>query len=371
MPQIKAQFFDSNGNPASAGKVYTWQTGTNNTAKATYTDSTGTVENANPVTLDSNGRAAIWLDGYYHIQAYDAAGNLIADTDNVSSLPFTSAGTSQWVDQNLTFTYVDGTHFSVPGVYTDTFEAGARVKAVVTAGTIYGAVVSSTSGGSPVITTVTMTWDSGTLDDGLSTISVGIITPSNSAQIGATYADLVKLHGITESAALVNAAADLLDPANRVIGDILTETAAGTMGAIAAAAAGNYLKSAGVATLPAWGKLALRDTGVKFGIASISTSGNTVITGVGFTPSVVLLVAIDSLSSASMSFGVDNGTTHSNVALYGDGSTSHQASTLSIDIYKSTATMSGYVSTVGADGFTIAATVSGTIEVHVLYLALP
>ena len=49
---------------------------------------------------------------------------------------------------------------------------------------------------------------------------------------------------------LQNAYQPLLDAANRTVGDIITETSAGTMGAIAAAAAGNYLKSAGVATVP-------------------------------------------------------------------------------------------------------------------------
>lgn len=181
MPPIKAQFFDSNGNPAAGGSVYTWQAGTVNTAKATYTNSTGLVENSNPVTLDSNGMANIWLSGYYHIQVYDALGNVIADVDNVSSMPNTNATQSEWVSQNIVLTYSDANNFTTPGTLTSTFPVGQRVKATVSAGTIYGTVSNSTAGGSPVVTTVTVTWDSGSLDSGLSAVWTGIINVNNTS----------------------------------------------------------------------------------------------------------------------------------------------------------------------------------------------
>lgn len=207
MPPIKTQFFDSNGNPAAGGKVYTWMAGTNNTAKASYTDSTGDTANTNPVTLDSAGMAAIWLSGYYHIQAYDSAGNLIADADNVSSMPNTVLTQSQWVSQNITLTYVDGDNFSTPGTLTTTFEVGLRVKATVSAGDIYGTISASTAGGTPVVTTVTVTWDSGTLDSGLSALWTGIITATSCALPGgAVGTDLAKLHAIAETASNINAA---------------------------------------------------------------------------------------------------------------------------------------------------------------------
>ena len=57
----KFQAFDSNGDPLSSGKVYTYISGTS-TNKTTYTDSTGGTPNANPVILDSRGEASIWLD---------------------------------------------------------------------------------------------------------------------------------------------------------------------------------------------------------------------------------------------------------------------------------------------------------------------
>jgi len=59
-PTPKQQFFDANGDPLVAGKVYTYAGGTT-TPIATYTDQTGATANANPIILDSRGMANIWL----------------------------------------------------------------------------------------------------------------------------------------------------------------------------------------------------------------------------------------------------------------------------------------------------------------------
>lgn len=60
LPQIKATFFDADGNPLTAGRVYTYVTGTD-TLQATYSNIQGTVENENPVILDARGQANIYL----------------------------------------------------------------------------------------------------------------------------------------------------------------------------------------------------------------------------------------------------------------------------------------------------------------------
>jgi len=52
------QFFDSNGNPLSGGKLYFYSAGTS-TPKNTYSDAGLTVANPNPVVLDSAGRPAV------------------------------------------------------------------------------------------------------------------------------------------------------------------------------------------------------------------------------------------------------------------------------------------------------------------------
>lgn len=59
-PTPKQQFFDANGNPLVAGRVYTYAGGTT-TPIATYTDQAGGTANANPIILDARGMASIWL----------------------------------------------------------------------------------------------------------------------------------------------------------------------------------------------------------------------------------------------------------------------------------------------------------------------
>lgn len=59
-PTPKQQFFDVNGKPLVAGKVYTYAGGTT-TPIATYVDQAGVTANTNPIILDSGGFANIWL----------------------------------------------------------------------------------------------------------------------------------------------------------------------------------------------------------------------------------------------------------------------------------------------------------------------
>lgn len=180
MPTPKLQFIDENGNPYSGGKVYTYEPGTT-TLKDSYTDSTGGTANANPVVLDSAGRASIWLDGYYKIVLYTSADVLVYTVDNVSGSPATTVipATSQWIQQDLAYTYVDGTSFTVPGDYTDTFQPGRRVLCTCTAGSIYGTVSTSTHAAGT--TTVVVVADSGQLDSGLSTAYTSILTAEDQA----------------------------------------------------------------------------------------------------------------------------------------------------------------------------------------------
>jgi microcystin-dependent protein len=83
---------------------------------------------------------------------------------------------TQWIVQSGALTYVSGTQFKIAGNLTATMLAGVRVQAIVTAGTIYGSISSSSAGGSPVVTTVNVTWDSGALDAGLSQLAIDILS---------------------------------------------------------------------------------------------------------------------------------------------------------------------------------------------------
>jgi hypothetical protein len=80
-----------------------------------------------------------------------------------------------WLNFGDTPAYVSATQFTVPGNLTSRYVVGRRVRASVTAGTIYGTIgVSAFTS----LTTVTVTWDSGSLDSGLSEVNVGSLNPA-------------------------------------------------------------------------------------------------------------------------------------------------------------------------------------------------
>ena len=94
------QFFNSNGDPLSGGKLFTYSAGTI-TPKSTYTNEGGAVPNANPVVLDSAGRAVVFLTGSYKFRLEDSLGNLIRETDNVTAFS-TQASTVDNIVANFT-----------------------------------------------------------------------------------------------------------------------------------------------------------------------------------------------------------------------------------------------------------------------------
>jgi hypothetical protein len=62
------QFFNNDGLPLNAGKIYTYQAGST-TPFATYTDVNGLIANTNPIILGTDGRppSTIWLEeGYFY-----------------------------------------------------------------------------------------------------------------------------------------------------------------------------------------------------------------------------------------------------------------------------------------------------------------
>jgi len=90
---------------------------------------------------------------------------------------------SQWViygdgDGSFTITYASATSFTVSGVdVTSFYHVGRRVKAIATTpGTIYGTISATTFSTN---TTVTVTWDSGSLANEAVTIYVGALSKTN------------------------------------------------------------------------------------------------------------------------------------------------------------------------------------------------
>lgn len=84
-PVFRQRFFDNDGSPLDAGKVYFYEAGTS-TPKNTYTDNTLSDPNTNPVILDSNGYADIWLipNEFYKVVLATSADVILWTVDNVS-----------------------------------------------------------------------------------------------------------------------------------------------------------------------------------------------------------------------------------------------------------------------------------------------
>lgn len=108
----------------------------------------------------------------------------------------------EWMMWGDTPTYVSATQFTVPGNLTSRYTVGRRVRASVTAGTVYGTITNSAY---TSLTTVTVSLDSGSLDSGLSEVDVGILNPANPsfpAGLSPTFAALTTTGNATIGANL-------------------------------------------------------------------------------------------------------------------------------------------------------------------------
>ena len=87
----------------------------------------------------------------------------------------TTLSPSQWFTPSLVTTYVDGTHFTVPGDQTDIFTATRRLKASLTASVVYSEVVTAVYNAGSDNTTVQIA-DS-VLDATLTGVEYSLFTP--------------------------------------------------------------------------------------------------------------------------------------------------------------------------------------------------
>jgi microcystin-dependent protein len=88
-PIARQRFFDANGDPLNAGKLWTYAAGTD-TPLASYSNAAGT-ENANPVILDSQGYADVWIG-----------------TSSYKFVLMNSADVIQWTKDNIALPSVEG-----------------------------------------------------------------------------------------------------------------------------------------------------------------------------------------------------------------------------------------------------------------------
>ena len=185
-PFANRQFIDANGKPYSGAKLFTYISGST-TKVTTYKDSAGSSSHTNPIILNTRGESAdgsgvtypIWQIGGSAVKFVlapstdtDPPGSPIVTWDNISGVNDTSITIDQWIAGN-TPTYINTTQFTLIGDQTSILHIGRRVKASVTAGTVYGTITTTAY---TTLTTVTLFFDSGVLDAGLSAISYGILT---------------------------------------------------------------------------------------------------------------------------------------------------------------------------------------------------
>lgn len=193
------------------------------------------------------------------------------------------------------------------------------------------------------------------------------ITASDSHTIrmpvtAATMTAAIEFASVTSTVAELG----LLDADNRTVGDLITETAAGTMGVIAAVAAGKFLKSNGTATLPSYEYASIVGS-IKFGTFTLTTTGATVVSDVGFNPAVVLFLFADSTAEGG-GVGFDDGTTH--YCFYSLIGKHYVHATRSIYVDTGTPDLAAYISAKDASGFTVTAAATSTISVTCNYLAI-
>lgn len=96
IPFVPQQFYDSNGDPCSGCKLYTYAAGTS-TPQATYSDVTLTTANANPVVINAAGRPTtgyIFLSATsYKFEFQSAASVVLWTVDNATAIPTTAGNT--------------------------------------------------------------------------------------------------------------------------------------------------------------------------------------------------------------------------------------------------------------------------------------
>jgi hypothetical protein len=196
---------DANGNPLVGGKIYTYLAGSSTTSP-TYTDITSGTQQANPIILNSLGlpTSPIWMAANVPLKFVikDFADVLIRTIDNISGVNdiTSSSAFQEWISSGLTPTYISATSFSFTGDQTGVFQPKRRLLTSNTGGTIYATILTSVF--SAGITTITVVTDSGVLDSGLSAVSYGILSATNSsvpivfAKLGAN-SDITSLSAVT------------------------------------------------------------------------------------------------------------------------------------------------------------------------------
>ena len=194
---VQSTFLIPGGNtPGNGVQVFFYQAGTT-TKQTAYKDNLGAASWSNPAVLDSGGNlpnaGSVWFvqgQSYKVVWApsndSDPPASPYRTLDNVTGInDISSIGVSEWTT-GPTPSFISGTSFRVTGDQTPTLTVNSRIKAFVTAGTVYGVVKSAVFGGG--FTTVVLNMTSGSLDSGLSSIFIGFGSVNPSIPVEGTFA---------------------------------------------------------------------------------------------------------------------------------------------------------------------------------------
>lgn len=155
------------------------------------------------------------------------------------------------------------------------------------------------------------------------------------------------------------------------VGGIITKGAAGDVDLVAGAV-GTILKGKGAGVLPAYEDFRLDVGGFAINSFTKFTSGDTVVTGVGFEPSLIIFFSHDqTTTNKNWSIGTDTGSIAIGLRNFNNGTETGTVSADSISIQRDTSNkIFGNVTAKGADGFTITFTLTGTCYVIGRWIAI-
>jgi hypothetical protein len=206
------QFFNNDGLPLNAGKIFTYQAGST-TPLTTFTDSSGLIANTNPIILGTDGRppSTIWLtEGFFYKFVLKTSADVTIQTyDNLYGIINAAAPAATPIPAGGIFLW-SGSIGSIPAGYVlcngSNGTPDLRNRFVVGAGSTYAVDATGGSADSIVVShthTATVT-DPGHLHDilrpwgsfagtglypGSSTTYNGVKDPSDTATTGITVAN--------------------------------------------------------------------------------------------------------------------------------------------------------------------------------------
>lgn len=155
-----------------------------------------------------------------------------------------------WIDLGDTPTYIGTTSFSVTGDKTAIYAVGRRIRAIgTTPFTIYGTIATSSYSS---VTTVTVTWDSGTLNATLNAVALNLVQASLSFQAVTGTSLSITGNGTIGGTLGVTGVATFSNVVNTAKGSDIASATTTNIGA----ATGNFVHVTGTTTITGLGTVA-------------------------------------------------------------------------------------------------------------------